>query len=235
MTQQDLIVEVEDLRAGYGAVEVLRGIDLTISRGDVVALLGSNGVGKTTFNSVLSGLIRPWAGRIRFNGEDVTGRDAARMVDAGLVLVPEGRLIFPNLTVRENVELAGMREGHEAQIALDVLTRVGLAHIAEQKAGDLAYGHQRLVEIAMGLALNPRLLILDEPTQGLSTAEVEAFISLIRQVAKSTTILLIEHNMQVVMELAHRITVMERGRILAEGTPEEIRSNQAVQQAYLGA
>ncbi len=96
-------------------------------------------------------------------------------------------------------------------------------------------GHQRLVEIAMGLALNPRLLILDEPTQGLSTAEVEAFISLIRQVAKSTTILLIEHNMQVVMELAHRITVMERGRILAEGTPEEIRSNQAVQQAYLGA
>src|SRR5690606_478606 len=109
MSTGDAIIEVNGLRAGYGAVEVLRGIDLIIPRGDIVALLGSNGVGKTTFNAVLSGLIRPWSGSIRFKGEDVTGQDAARAVAGGLSLVPEGRLIFPNLTVKENLILGSYR------------------------------------------------------------------------------------------------------------------------------
>ncbi|GAA4526856.1 ABC transporter ATP-binding protein [Chelativorans composti] len=230
-----VLLETRKLTRSFGGIRAVDGVDFTLEAGEIRALIGPNGAGKTTFVSLICGRVPVESGSIIFEGRDITHLPAHKRVRLGIAYTFQITSIFPNLTVRENVELAGMREGHEAQIALDVLTRVGLAHIAEQKAGDLAYGHQRLVEIAMGLALNPRLLILDEPTQGLSTAEVEAFISLIRQVAKSTTILLIEHNMQVVMELAHRITVMERGRILAEGTPEEIRSNQAVQQAYLGA
>jgi branched-chain amino acid transport system ATP-binding protein len=118
--------------------------------------------------------------------------------------------------------------------SLEPLERVGLADRASQIAGTLAYGHQRLLEVAMGLALKPKLLILDEPTQGLSDAEIDNFIALVREVAKDATVLLIEHNMPLVMQLAHRITVLDRGAILAEGTPEDIRANAAVQAAYLG-
>jgi branched-chain amino acid transport system ATP-binding protein len=117
----------------------------------------------------------------------------------------------------------------------EALERTGLAGRADEVSGNLAYGHQRLLEVAMGLALKPRLLILDEPTQGLSDGEIEGFVTLVRRIAKDATVLLIEHNMPLVMQLAHRITVFERGRILAEGTPADIRGNRAVQDAYLGA
>src|SRR5690606_37618358 len=141
VTERDTIIEVKGLRAGYGAVEVLRGIDLTIRRGDIVALLGSNGVGKTTFNAVLSGLIRPWAGTVKFNGADVTGCDAVHMVDAGLSLVPEGRLIFPNLTVKENLILGAYRRAgsrREANIDKVVSIFPRLKERFEQKAGTLS-------------------------------------------------------------------------------------------------
>ena len=140
--------------------------------------------------------------------------------------------VYGNLSVAENVGLAAHHTGgREARIYLE---RVGLADRAGQLAGTLSYGHQRLLEVAMGLALHPKLLILDEPTQGLSDAEIANFIELVRNLASEATVLLIEHNMPVVMALAHRITVLDRGAILAEGTPEDIRANRHVQAAYLG-
>ncbi|MFD2258395.1 ABC transporter ATP-binding protein [Chelativorans composti] len=232
------MVEVEDLRAGYGAVEVLRGIDLTISRGDVVALLGSNGVGKTTFNSVLSGLIRPWAGRIRFNGEDVTGRDAARMVDAGLVLVPEGRLIFPNLTVRENLILgsyrrAGSRREQNIERIVSIFPR--LKERFEQKAGTLSGGEQQMLAIGRGMMAEPELLILDEPSLGLSPLLVEEMFNLIRRLnEEGLTILLVEQNVAQSLEIATTGYVLENGTISLAGPAAELMSNPELQRSYLG-
>jgi branched-chain amino acid transport system ATP-binding protein len=173
---------------------------------------------------------------VRFRGEDVTHLPAFRRVRRGIAYTFQITSVFARLTAAENVALAlrEARAGADARIPA-LLARVGLAGREETLAGSLSYGHQRLLEVAMGLALEPKLLILDEPTQGLSDAEAQGFIGLARALAGAATLLLIEHNMAVVMALADRITVFERGRILAEGTPSEIRSNEAVQRAYLGA
>jgi len=229
------LLEVRNLTRTFGGIKAVDGVNFTLQQGEIRALIGPNGAGKTTFVSLICGRVPVEQGTILFNGKDITHLPAHKRVRAGIAYTFQITSIFANLTVRENVELAGMREGHDGSAALAVLKHVGLDHLAEQKAGDLAYGHQRLVEIAMGLALRPRLLILDEPTQGLSEEEVAAFIALIREIARNTTVLLIEHNMHVVMELAQQITVMQQGRILAEGTPEEIRNDADVQRAYLGA
>ncbi|GGA60416.1 ABC transporter ATP-binding protein [Nitratireductor aestuarii] len=229
------LLDVRNLTRSFGGIKAVDSVNFTLQQGEIRALIGPNGAGKTTFVSLICGRVPVEQGTILFNGKDITRLPAHKRVRAGIAYTFQITSIFANLTVRENVELAGMREGHDGSAALAVLKQVGLDHLAEQKAGDLAYGHQRLVEIAMGLGLHPRLLILDEPTQGLSEEEVAAFIALIREIARNTTVLLIEHNMHVVMELAQRITVMQQGRILAEGTPEEIRNDADVQRAYLGA
>ena len=195
-------------------------------------MIGPNGAGKTTFVSLISGRIAPSAGTILFEGADVTALPAFRRVQKGIAYTFQITSIYANLSVAENVALAAHEPGGRS--SLEPLERVGLADRASQIAGTLAYGHQRLLEVAMGLALKPKLLILDEPTQGLSDAEIDNFIALVREVAKDATVLLIEHNMPLVMQLAHRITVLDRGAILAEGTPEDIRANAAVQAAYLG-
>ena len=229
------LLDVRNLTRSFGGIKAVDSVNFTLQQGEIRALIGPNGAGKTTFVSLICGRVPVEQGTILFNGKDITRLPAHKRVRAGIAYTFQITSIFANLTVRENVELAGMREGHDGSAALAVLKQVGLDHLAEQKAGDLAYGHQRLVEIAMGLGLHPRLLILDEPTQGLSEEEVAAFIALIREIARNTTVLLIEHNMHVVMKLAQRITVMQQGRILAEGTPEEIRNDADVQRAYLGA
>lgn len=228
------LLETRQLSRSFGGLNAVEKVDFTLAEGEVRALIGPNGAGKTTLVSLICGRVPVESGAIFFNGQNITHMPAHKRVRAGIAYTFQITSIFANLSVLENIELAGMRNAKSQEAAYAVLERIGIAHLAEQKAGDLSYGHQRLVEIAMGLALEPRLLILDEPTQGLSSEEVEAFITLIRSIACETTVLLIEHNMQVVMELADRITVMERGRILAEGTPEEIRNDQAVQRAYLG-
>lgn len=228
------LLETRQLSRSFGGLNAVEKVDFTLAEGEVRALIGPNGAGKTTLVSLICGRVPVESGAIFFNGQNITHMPAHKRVRAGIAYTFQITSIFANLSVLENIELAGMRNAKSQEAAYAVLERIGIAHLAEQKAGDLSYGHQRLVEIAMGLALEPRLLILDEPTQGLSSEEVEAFITLIRSIACETTVLLIEHNMQVVMELADRITVMERGRILAEGTPEEIRNDQAVQHAYLG-
>lgn len=226
------LLETRGLSKSFGGLKAVTDVSFAIDKGEVRAVIGPNGAGKTTFVSLISGRIGPSAGTILFEGEDVTPLPAFRRVQKGIAYTFQITSIYQNLTVAENVALAAHQPGSKA--SLEPLERVGLADRAAQVAGTLAYGHQRLLEVAMGLALRPKLLILDEPTQGLSDAEIDNFIGLVRGVAQDATVLLIEHNMPLVMELAHRITVLDRGAILAEGTPEEIHANAAVQAAYLG-
>lgn len=227
-----LLLETRALSRSFGGLKAVEAVDFSLSRGEVRAVIGPNGAGKTTFVSLISGRIAPSSGSIFFTGEDVTALPAFRRVQRGIAYTFQITSIYANLTAEENVALAAHRPGTHA--GRDYLARVGLADRAAQRAGTLSYGHQRLLEVAMGLALRPKLLILDEPTQGLSDSEIESFIGLVRDVARDATVLLIEHNMPVVMTLAHRITVLDRGRILAEGRPEDIRASDAVQRAYLG-
>lgn len=227
------LLETRGLSRNFGGLKAVTDVNFTLDKGEVRAVIGPNGAGKTTFVSLISGRIAPSSGAILFEGEDVTALPAFRRVQKGIAYTFQITSIYQNLSVAENVALASHQPGGRA--SLEPLERVGLADRAAQIAGTLAYGHQRLLEVAMGLALKPKLLILDEPTQGLSDAEIDNFITLVRDVARDETVLLIEHNMPLVMELAHRITVLDRGAILAEGSPEDIHANAAVQAAYLGS
>lgn len=226
------LLETRHLSRSFGGLKAVEDVDFGLAAGEVRAVIGPNGAGKTTFVSLISGRLAPSSGTVVFAGEDVTALPAFRRVQRGIAYTFQITSIYGNLTAEENVALAAHQPGARANHA--ILDRVGLGARAGQRAGTLSYGHQRLLEVAMGLALRPKLLILDEPTQGLSDAEIEGFIGLVREVARDATVLLIEHNMPVVMELADRITVLDRGRILAEGSPAEIRANAAVQSAYLG-
>ena len=237
------LIETRALGRRFGGLTAVGSVDFRLDRGEIRAIIGPNGAGKTTFVSLICGRIAPTSGTILLDGRDITGLPAHRRVLAGIAYTFQITSIFPRLTVYDNVALPVQRrllaEGRVRPAALDAgitgaLERVGLADRAATLAGNLAYGHQRLLEVAMGLALEPRLLILDEPTQGLSDGEIGSFIALVREIAREATVLIIEHNMQVVMELARKITVMSSGTILAEGTPEEIRADAAVQEAYLG-
>ncbi len=227
------LLETRNLSRSFGGLQAVTDVNFRVDRGEVRAIIGPNGAGKTTFVSLISGRIAPSAGTILFEGDDVTALPAHRRVRRGIAYTFQITSIYANLTAEENVALAAHRPGQKGN--REHLARVGLADRAGQVARTLSYGHQRLLEVAMGLALKPKLLILDEPTQGLSDAEIEGFIHLVREVAREETVLLIEHNMPLVMELAHRITVLDRGSILAEGSPAEIRANQSVQDAYLGS
>jgi branched-chain amino acid transport system ATP-binding protein len=233
MAAMNTLLETQGLSCSFGGLKAVDSIDFKLETGEIRAIIGPNGAGKTTFVSLISGRVAPNSGRVYFNGEDITRLPAFKRVQRGIAYTFQITSIYANLTVAENVALAS--HNMESNNNFSFLERVGLAGRAAQIAGTLAYGHQRLLEVAMGLALRPRLLILDEPTQGLSDAEISGFIDLVKKLSGEATILLIEHNMPVVMELARSITVLDRGAILAEGTPREIRSNTAVQAAYLGS
>jgi branched-chain amino acid transport system ATP-binding protein len=191
--------------------------------------------------SLICGRVPPSSGQIVFDGNDITDLPAHERVRRGIAYTFQITSVFSNLTAYDNVALPvqrtltdGRSKGRLHAGVMSALERTGLADRADTVAGALSYGHQRLLEVAMGLALKPRLLILDEPTQGLSDGEIAGFMELVREIARDATVLLIEHNMQVVMGLADRITVMNAGKILAEGTPEQIRADAEVQRAYLG-
>ncbi|PZO73179.1 MAG: ABC transporter ATP-binding protein [Mesorhizobium amorphae] len=231
------LIETRGLARHFGGLKAVDGVDFTLQPGEIRAVIGPNGAGKTTFVSLLSGRIAPSAGTVRFDGRDITSLPAHARVRLGIAYTFQITSVYPKLSVWENVALA-LRKPDAGPLGPQVaaiLREVGLETREETLAGSLSYGHQRLLELAMGLALHPRLLILDEPTQGLSDGEIENFVALVRRLAENATVLLIEHNMAVVMALATRITVLERGRILAEGDPQAIRADEAVQRAYLGA
>lgn len=226
------LLETRGLSKSYGGLEAVRDVDLCLPAGQVHALIGPNGAGKSTFVGMVSGRIPASRGSVIFEGEDITRMQAHRRIRHGMAYTFQITAIFARLSLFDNVALAlGSRDPGAVHYALD---HVGLTDRVEQLAGDLSYGHQRLLEIAMGVARAPRLLILDEPTQGLAEAEIARFQELIRQLAGETTILLIEHNMNVVMALADAITVLDAGRVLASGTPAEIHADPRVQEAYLG-
>ena len=242
------LLSTTGLSRRFGGLAAVDNVDFTLPARQVRAVIGPNGAGKTTFVNLICGRVAPTAGRIVFAGEDITGMAAHRRVGRGIAYTFQITSVFGNLSAFDNVALAvqnGMQRGAPAWRSLDAaelagrvdaaLGQVGLADRGRTRAADLAYGHQRLLEVAMGLALSPKLLILDEPTQGLSDSEIAGFCDLIRTIARDATVLLIEHNMAVVMELADAITVMSGGQILAEDTPEAIKANEAVQRAYLGA
>jgi branched-chain amino acid transport system ATP-binding protein len=230
------LLEARGLTRHFDGIKAVENVDFDLRQGEIHALIGPNGAGKTTFVSLLCGRKQPQSGRIRFDGKDITKLPAHARVRRGIAYTFQITSIYAALPVFDNVALAVQRRGAtdlagETRTALDL---VSLAERADQVAGTLSYGHQRLLEVAMGLALRPKLLILDEPTQGLANAEIDTFKTLVRGVVPAATILLIEHNMDVVMDLAHRITVLNFGEVLAQGTPDEIRANRAVQAAYLG-
>lgn len=226
------LLETKGLTRIYGGLRAVDDVDYTLAKGEIHALIGPNGAGKSTFVGMVSGRVPASEGEVWFDGENVTHLPAHARIQRGMAYTFQITAIYARLNLFDNLALAlGRRAKGDVLAALD---RVGLADRADQIAGDMAYGHQRLLEIAMGVAQNPRLLILDEPTQGLAESEIEGFNTLIKTLAGDTTILLIEHNMRVVMALADEITVLETGRILARGTPAEIHANTDVQNAYLG-
>jgi branched-chain amino acid transport system ATP-binding protein len=232
------LLTIEGLRAGYGAVEVLRGVDLHMAPGELVALLGSNGAGKTTLNSVVSGLVPTWAGRVVFEGQDLTGAHYRRVVQAGLIQVPEGRKVFPNLSVLENLELgaftrARARRAENLLRVFDTFPR--LRERQSQLAGTMSGGEQQMLAIGRGLMAEPKLLILDEPSLGLSPLLVEEMFALIAQLrAGGLAVLLVEQNVGQSLEIADRAYVMENGLIRFSGTSAELLASDTLRQAYLG-
>jgi len=244
------LLEVEAATKTFGSLVAVDEVSLQVAAGELRAIIGPNGAGKTTFFNLISGFFPPSRGRILLDGEDVTALPAAERVRRGMGRTFQVTEIFPELSVRENVRIAvevasGYRlrpwlartERRAAAERIDeVLAMVGLEAKAGRLVGELSHGDQRAAEIAMALALKPRLLLLDEPTAGMGDQETYETTSLVRRLHRDDrlTIVLIEHDMRVVFNLADRITVLDRGRLLAEGTPAEIGANAAVQAAYLG-
>lgn len=232
------LLTIEGLKGGYGRVEVLRGVDLHVNAGETVALLGSNGAGKTTLNNVMCGIYRAWSGKVVFEGIDLTGAHYTDVVKAGLIQVPEGRKIFPNLSVIENLALgsfARARERRDENIEKVFATFPRLKERGDQLAGTMSGGEQQMVAIGRGLMAEPRLLILDEPSLGLSPLLVEEMFTLIHQLsATGLAVLLVEQNVGQSLEVADRVYVMENGGIRFSGLPDELLSSDELRKAYLG-
>jgi branched-chain amino acid transport system ATP-binding protein len=232
------MLEVRGLRAGYGEVEVLHGVDIDVASGEIVAVLGSNGVGKSTLNNNLSGLYRPFGGSIRFAGEDITGARPARIVDLGLIQVPEGRRVFPDLSVLENLELGSYRRGRARRAQnLERVTAVfpRLKERFGQRAVTLSGGEQQMLAIGRGLMSEPRLLILDEPSLGLSPILVDEMFALIATLhAQGLSILLIEQNAVQSLEAAHRAYIIEHGVVAMSGPAGELARDPQLRSRYLG-
>jgi branched-chain amino acid transport system ATP-binding protein len=255
------LLETVGLTRSFGSLVAVEGVDFALAPGEVRAVIGPNGAGKTVFMHLLSGLLAPSRGRIRLDGEDITRLDVVDRVRRGVTRSFQVTNVFPNLTVAENVRLAIHRRGPRrpppslpqdriapAKPALEqsstntldrvreVLELVGLADAAALYPPELAHGDQRHLEIALALAPGPRLLLLDEPTAGMSLGETTRTASLIKAINREAgvTIVIVEHDMRVVAAVADRITVLDRGRVLAEGTPAEIAADPRVREAYLG-
>jgi branched-chain amino acid transport system ATP-binding protein len=234
----EALLSVRGLRSGYGAVEVLRGIDLDVGTGEIVALLGSNGAGKTTFNQTASGLLPARSGTVRFDGHDITRAHYREIVRLGLIHVPEGRRIFPNLTVLENLELGSFvrareRRGTNLERVFAIFPR--LKERVTQLAGTMSGGEQQMLAIGRGLMGEPRLLILDEPSLGLSPLLVEELFGLIQRLhGEGLAILLVEQNVAQSLEIAQRAYVLENGAIQFSGSSAELLATDRLRQAYLG-
>ena len=232
------MLEIKGLQAGYGPMKVLHGVDLTVAAGEIVALLGSNGAGKSTLNNNLSGLYKPKGGQIIFEGQDITGMRSEKIVDLGIIQVPEGRRVFPNMSIRENLELGSYRRGRERRTenlekAVAIFPR--LQERFEQLAGTLSGGEQQMLAIARALMSEPRVLILDEPSLGLSPLLVEEMFGLIQSLNQDgLAIFLVEQNVMQSLEIADRAYVMENGSIVLSGVAADLIDDPDLKKSYLG-
>ena len=232
------LLEIAELRGGYGRVEVLRGVSLHVNHGEIVALLGSNGAGKSTLNNILCGLFPAWSGSVHFEGKVVTNAHYRQIVKAGLIQVPEGRRVFPNLSVLENLELGSFtrareRRSHNLECVFKIFPR--LQERTAQKAGTLSGGEQQMLAIGRGLMAEPRLLILDEPSLGLSPLLVEELFALVGRLrSEGLAILLVEQNVGQTLDIADRAYVLENGSVRFEGRPAELLASAELKRAYLG-
>ena len=232
------LLSVRGLHAGYGEVEILRGIDLVVGAGDIVAVLGSNGAGKSTLNMTISGLVAARQGSIEFDGRSIQNADPAEIVAAGLVHVPEGRRIFPNLSVAENLDLgsyrrASARRDTNRKRVFSMFPR--LRERAAQRAGTLSGGEQQMLAIGRGLMAEPKLLILDEPSLGLSPLLVEEMFAMILRLNRDgLAVLLVEQNVVQSLDIVRRAYVLENGSFVMSGSAADIRSNADLKRAFLG-
>jgi len=236
----DVMLRVENLVSGYGETEVLHGVNLRVEKGAITTLLGSNGVGKTTTLWTISGVLKAWDGKIEFNGEDVTKLPAHHRAETGLILVPEGRRLWPHLSVYENLYLASFtkraREKFEENLekAFNLFPR--LKERLNQKAGTLSGGEQQMLAIARGLVSNPEILMMDEPSLGLAPKLVQDIGNVVRRLRdeEGLTVLLVEQSVQMAVSIGDYGYVMENGRIVLEGTIDELMENPKFKEAYLG-
>ena len=242
----DPIIRTQGLTVRFGGLTALNAVNFEVRRGEIRAIIGPNGAGKSTFFNCLTGVLRPTSGRIVFDGQDIAGLPPNRISRRGIARSYQITNILPNATTRENVRIAVQsrhhgwnmlkhhRDFHDViDMAEAVLAAVGLAAKADELAANLSHGEQRNLEIGIALATEPQLLCLDEPTAGMSAAETHGTMELVRRIGENLTILIVEHDMQVVMQLAQRITVLHYGAVLAEGTPSEIQHNPKVLEVYL--
>jgi branched-chain amino acid transport system ATP-binding protein len=240
------VLQTEGLTVRFGGLTALNGVSMTVRRGEIRAIIGPNGAGKSTFFNCLTGVIRPTGGRILLDGEEITGLPPHRISQKALARSYQITNILPGATVLENVRIAAQSRRHAWSLLrhhrafADVIDRsravlqdVGLLDKEEELASNLSHGEQRNLEIAIALATEPKVLCLDEPTAGMSVPETHATVELVRRIARNLTILIVEHDMEVVMGLARTVTVLHYGEILAEGTPAEIQANARVQEVYL--
>lgn len=243
-----VILETRGLTKDFRGFKAIEDVNLKVQTGHIHALIGPNGAGKTTFFNLLTKFLKPSAGKILYNGDDITNHRPADIAQHGLIRSFQISAVFPHLSARENVRIALQRKlgisykfwrsikvldqlNEEAQ---HLLEQVDLGAFGDTKAVELAYGRKRALEIATTIALKPRLMLLDEPTQGMSAEDVHTVTDLIREVVKDRTIVMVEHNLNVVSTLADRITVLNRGQVLAEGDYDTVSTNPAVMEAYMG-
>ena len=232
------MLEIRKLHAGYGNVEILRGIDLDVGQGEIVAVLGSNGVGKSTLNNNISALFRPFSGSIRFKGEELVGLSSSDVVRRGVIHVPEGRRVFPNMNVRENLELGAQvrgraRRAQNLEKVVAIFPR--LKERFAQSAGTLSGGEQQMLAIGRGLMSEPELLIMDEPSLGLSPLLVEEMFALIGRINRAgQSILLMEQNAVQTLAIAHRAYIIENGTVAMQGVASELARDPELRRNYLG-
>src|SRR5688572_21878211 len=248
-TSEEIILAASGLTKEFGGFFAVNGVDLAVKRGSIHALIGPNGAGKTTCFNLLTKFLQPTRGSIHYRGEDITARQPADIARLGMVRSFQISAVFPHLTALENVRIALQRRrgdsfdfwrSEKVLSAFDadaaaLLSEVGLSQFAGTRASDLSYGRKRALEIATTLALDPEMLLLDEPMAGMAQADVERISALIRRISANRTILMVEHNLSVVADLSDRITVLARGQVLAEGPYETVAKDPRVIEAYIGA
>ena len=233
------MLEVDGLVTAYGKIEALKGVSLGVERGGITCLLGPNGAGKTTLMMTIAGILRPRRGSIRFDGADLVGRTPAQIVAQGVALVPENRLVFPQMSVRENLLAGAYQRSDSGEIAADAERLYErfprLRERREQLAGTLSGGEQQMLAVARALMSRPRLLLMDEPSLGLAPIVVDEIFRIIGELNRDgTTLFLVEQNAHKALQVAHRFYLMEQGRVPFSGTPGQLAEDEVIQRAYLG-